>query len=143
MRLAILVCLVFSAACSGDATNPDTALTVDGRWKATLVGAFTPGGSGVATLSLTQKGTTVTGTGGFSDPTDPPASIYTVSGTVNGSSVALTLQTQPQQYMGRTVDADAAPAQFTGTLTATTMIGTLNGGGPPPVSGLAASFTRQ
>ena len=143
MRFAILVCLLASTACSGDGTSPATTLTVDGKWNATLVTSATKGGSGVAALTLAQNGITVAGSGTFTDPADPPAGIFTVSGTVNGSSVALTLQQQPQQYMGKTIDANIAPLQFAGTLTATTMNGTLNGGGPPGVTSLPALFTKQ
>ena len=143
MRFAILVCLLASASCAGDLTGSATTLTGDGKWNATLVTSATKAGSGVMALTLSQNGTTVAGIGTFTDPTDPPAGIFTVSGSVNGSSVALTLLQQPQQYMGKTIDANQAPVQFAGTLTATTMDGTLNGGGPPAVIALPAHFTKQ
>lgn len=142
MRSVILLCFL-AAGCSSDSTAPAKGITVDGQWNATLVGSFTPGGSGVMSLTLAQKGTAVAGTGTFTDPTDPPAAIMTVSGSVVASTVALTLQVQPQVINGRIVDPNKAPMQFAGTLTASTMNGTLNGGGPPSVAGVAVTFTRQ
>lgn len=142
-QLFLLAAFIVVAGCPGETPTSPTRFTVDGRWNAAVVGSFTPGGSGVMSLTLSQNGTTVTGNGTFTDSADPPTAIMTVTGSVNGSSVALTLQVQPQQYMGRTVDANQAPMQFSGTLTATTMKGALNGGGPPPFTALTANFTKQ
>lgn len=140
MRPFVLVVLVAIAACGSDSTTPTAALTVDGKWTATLVGTFTPGGSGVMALTLTQTGATVSGSGTFTDPADPPPGIMSVTGTVSGSSIALTIQVLPQG----TMDRNKAPMQFAGKLdNATTMSGALNGGGPPAVASLAATFKKQ
>ena len=140
MRHTVIVALIALAACGGsDSTTPVAALTVDGKWTATLVGSFTPGGSGVMALTLTQSGATVSGSGTFTDPADPPPAIMSVTGTVSGSSVALTIQVLPQG----TTDRNKPPMQFGGTLdNATTMSGTLSGGSPA-VNSLATTFKKQ
>ena len=140
MRHLAIVALVAAAACGSDSTGPAAALTVDGKWAATLVGTFTPGGSGVMALTLAQNGTAVSGSGTFTDPADPAPAIMSVTGTVTGSSVALTIQVLPQG----TTDRNKAPMQFAGKLdNATTLTGAFNGGGPPAVSSLTAQFKKQ
>lgn len=140
MRPLAVVALVAVVACGSDSTGPAAALTVDGKWAATLVGTFTPGGSGVMALTLTQNATTVSGSGTFTDPVDPPSAIMSVTGTVTGSSVALTIQTLPQG----TTDKNKAPMQFAGKLdNATTLTGALTGGGPPAVWSLTVKFKKQ
>ena len=139
MRLVAIVALIAVAACGNNSTTPTAALTAAGKWTATLVGTFTPGGSGVMALSLTQAGATVSGNGTFTDPTDPPPGIMSVTGTVSGSNVALTIQVLPQ---GST-DQNKPPMQFTGKLdSATTMSGVLDGG-RPPVASLSVTFKKQ
>lgn len=140
MRSALVVCLLAVAACSSSSIAPATNVTVDGTWTANLVVGSS---SVVMSLTLSQKGTTVTGTGTVNNPTDPPPAIMTVTGTLVGSTAALTLQVIPQQYNGQTIDQNKSPMQFSGTATATTMKGVLNGGGPPAVVALTANFTKQ
>ena len=111
------------------ATATASALAT-GTWSATVPGLDTPTGTAVISMNLTQNGTAVSGSGTITDPADPPPGIFTVNGSVNGSNITLTIQIQPQQYNGQTIDANTPAAQFSGTLTATSMTGTLNGGGP-------------
>jgi len=140
MRRALIAGLLAIAACSGDGTSPGTTLTADGKWSATIVTASTPGGSGTMVLTLTQSGTTVSGSGTFTDPTDPPPAVLAVTGSISGTTVTLTLQVQPQQFNGQTIDQNKAPSQFTGTLTASTMNGSTSGG---DLGGLTVNFTKQ
>ena len=92
-------------------------------------------------MNLTQNGTGVTGSGTAADPADPPPGIFTVNGSVNGSNITLTIQIQPQQYNGQTIDVGKLPIQFSGTLAATSMTGTLSGGGL--TGSLAVTFNKQ
>ena len=135
LSLAIIAC----ADATGTSGTPGSTPTADGTWKATINPG---GGSGDMVFTLTQSGATITGNGTFTDPNDPPPAIFTVTGTINGTIVGLTLQVQPQQYMGQTIDQNKAAMQFTGTLTATTLNGMLNGG-TPPVADVTANFTKQ
>lgn len=89
--------------------------------------------------TLAQSGTSVAGNGTYTDPTDPPPGIIGV----NGTRFELTLQVLPQPYMGGTVDANRAPMPYSGTMGSNSMNGTLSGGGPPAMTGLIASFTKQ
>jgi len=92
------------------------------------------------TLQLWQSGDTVTGTGAINDLTDPPVANVTVTGTVDGSNVQLTIQVQPQQYLGNTIDADTPPASFSGTLTGTAIHGTLTIGDTGEQVTISANF---
>jgi hypothetical protein len=145
MRSALFACLlaVSVAGCAKDSTGPNTALTVTGTWNATAVGSFTPGGSAVISLTLTQTGSTVTGTGTISDATDPPAGILSVTGNVTGTDVSLTLQVEPQQYLGVTIDDNVSAAPFAGTLTASTLNGNLTVGDPGKTVTVTVDFTKH
>ena len=133
---------LFTTACPTDSPTAPT-LSATGKWSATLVGSFTPGGSGVMVMTLSQAGSTVSGTGTFTDPADPPPGIFTATGSVTGTNVSLTIQFQPQQYMGKLVDANKPPLAFAGTLTATSMNGNLSGGGTTGLSNVATNFVKQ
>jgi hypothetical protein len=130
------------AACSKDSTGPST-LDVTGNWTATPTGDFTPGGSATINLALSQSGSTVTGTGTISDPTSPPPGNFTVTGTVTGANVALTIQVQPQVYQNATIDVDVPAAPFNGILTSSTMNGTLTIGDPGHTITFLVNFTKQ
>ena len=123
--LAALTALALSACPSATAPAP---LSIDGTWSANLTGIASESGSGVMTWTLTQSGTTVTGTGTFKDASDPRAAIMTVTGTSAEEGIVLVVQVLPQVINGQTVDANQPRMGFAGTRDdATTIRGSLGG----------------
>jgi hypothetical protein len=137
---AALTVLVLSSCAKATVPAP---LSIDGTWSANLTGVASESGSGVMTWTLTQAGTTVTGTGTFKDATDPGAAIMSVTGTSAAEGIVLVVQVLPQVINGQTVDANKPPMGFAGTRDdATTISGSL-GGASPSAGSVQAVFKRQ
>lgn len=98
-------------------------------------------GPATVTLRLRVIGTSVQGRGTSNDPSDPPSSQLSVTGTMNATgAVSLSLQPLPQLYNGSIIDANAAAIPLTGTRTSATRI---TGSVAAPGGTLALVLTRQ
>jgi hypothetical protein len=111
---ALGICLLLLAGCGDDATGPTTPVDVTGTWNA----SGTDGNGAVFTLilTLTQSGTTVSGTGQI---------VNVITGTISGSVTGNTLTFQysfPATSCAGTLNGTATAScnQLDGTFSGTT-----------------------
>ena len=106
MTMLIGACLAF-VGCEGDDSGGDSNVDVTGTWTGTVV-KTTNNETGTATLVLTQSGTSVSGT-----EHDTWTQSAGVQGSVNGSTVSLTVNDDVGTYVSAQVSGNSMTFTWT------------------------------
>lgn len=112
-RFGVLSLVVLLLGACGDSVEPDPDPTLSGSWSGT---ATTSGGSLTVNATLNDASGTVSGSGNIVG--EGLNCAHSASGTRSGSNFSVSFTCQ-----------DFDPVSYTGTVTATTMSGALNGSG--------------
>jgi hypothetical protein len=107
--VALLACLAVETAC---APNPNSPTSITGTWVGTVVSASL--GAGSTQLTLSQSGSSITGTFANTFPGTPSSATGSLTGTLNGSAFTAALAA-----------ANGCIRTWTGTWSGRTLSGTI------------------
>ena len=116
-RLVLCVCVIGAvafSACDGHSPTSPSSTTVTGTWTGSI--ASTLSGPATARVTLAQSGSSITGTWFVTSDIDPSAANSgTLSGTIAGSALSLTLTPS---------DPRTCPFDLTATVSGNRLVGT-------------------
>jgi hypothetical protein len=113
--IALIAVCVMAGACGGDdsPSSPSFGESLSGTWAGTTTSATTGSKAFPFRLTLTHTGATINGT--WAAASDFDSGGGTAAGTVNASTVALTLRSDQASQCVLNVTASVAGARMTGT----------------------------